>query len=209
MFSVFVHVSVSGDGEGRGSGCVNAVDHSDGEARASDFAPAMAVSVPARCMSHGARARQQAACVDVFGCKRGGHVTAAAAAASRSIMFSSACCGRFPRRSSTGVRRSTFKLPPAAACSPSLAAVWHVSCILGKVGTVQRLQLQALAGAYRPPPLTIQPQTCTKATTHPLKQSPQKQKRNRNSAAPWPLGLCAAAELRLVSIRFKRFVQVP
>ena len=49
-------------------------------------------------------------------------------------MFSSACCGRFPRRSSTGVRRSTFKLPPAAACSPSLAAVWHVSCILGKVG---------------------------------------------------------------------------
>ena len=51
MFSVFVYVSVSGEGEGRGSCCVNAVDHSDGEARASDFAPAMAVSVPARCMS--------------------------------------------------------------------------------------------------------------------------------------------------------------
>jgi hypothetical protein len=85
-------------------------------------------------MSHGARARQQAACEAVFGCKRGGLVSAAAATASPSIMFSSACCGRFPRRSSTGVRRSAFKLPPAAACSPSQAAVWHVSCILGKAG---------------------------------------------------------------------------
>ena len=100
------------------------------------------------------------------------------------------------------MRRSAFKLPPAAACSPSLAAVWHVSCILGKVGTVQRQVL---------PPST--PNNTT-ANLYQSQQTPPKiMIRNRNETETRlrrdRSGCGGAAELRLVSIRFKRFVQVP